>query len=139
MRRWISEQGKGFSNYITGRAGVSQPNCGDEQAVREGGVTVTSSRSDRIKWCFGLDQGERLVKVSNNTGNFEQMSFPAGWKVVGGLSVSMDGDTAARAFGSTIPAEKGTHSRIVDGGDTLTLRVPAGEGGVVHSEVSTLA
>lgn len=124
-------------NLMTGRSGVSSPRCDDEDAAREGGVTVTSDGGDRVKWCFGLEGGKRVLKVSNNTRTFVEISYPKSWKVVDGFSDSISTAALARWMGSLQPNNRS--SRIVDGGDTLVLEVTRGARGQVTAEISIMA
>ncbi|GAA0404013.1 hypothetical protein GCM10009541_54010 [Micromonospora gifhornensis] len=139
VKKWASDRWNSFRNYITGRAGVAQPRCGDEAAARTGGIEVTSGSGDRVKWCFGIHSGRRVLKIANNTRTYLQMTYPASWKVIDGASVSFDAGTAARAIGAAVSIPRGTAARIVDGGDTLTLAVPAGASGRVTTETSVVA
>ncbi|MCY1137671.1 hypothetical protein OWR29_06640 [Actinoplanes sp. Pm04-4] len=139
VQKWIKDRGQAVKNYATGRSGVSQPSCGDEKAARAGGLRVSSDQGDRVKWCFGLQDGKRVLKVANNTRTYQEITYPAGWKVVGGGSASFNADTVARAFGMAASTPRGKASRIIDGGDTLALSVPAGATGRVRSELSTTA
>ncbi|WP_344513801.1 hypothetical protein [Dactylosporangium maewongense] len=139
IKKWIKDRGEDFKNYITGRSGVAQPRCGDEKAARPAGVEVTSDGGDRVKWCFGVDNGRRVVRIANNSRTFMQIAYPSAWKVVDGQSHGFSTDSAARALGMLAVTPKGTASRIVDGGDTLTLEVPENSTGRVTAEMSILA
>ncbi len=139
INKWAHERAVAFRDYITGRSAVGQPACGDEAAARSGGVTVTSDNGDRVKWCFGVEGGHRVVKVANNLRTFAQVTYPATWKVVAGLDVSISDDALAPALGVAAVTRTGTASRIVGGGDTLTLEVPDGASGQVTTEISVLA
>ncbi|MFE9959224.1 hypothetical protein [Micromonospora sp. NPDC005299] len=139
VKKWANDRWNSFHDYITGRAGVAQPQCGDEAAAHAGGVKVTSGSGDRVKWCFGIEDGRRVLKIANNTRTYLQMTYPAGWRVIDGASVSFDAGTAARAIGAAVSVPRGTAARIVDGGGTLTLTVPAGASGRVTTETSVVA
>lgn len=139
VKRWAKDRWADLRNYLTGRRGVDQPHCGDEAAARAGGVEVTSDGGDRVKWCLGVDGGKRVLRVVNNMRTYVQISYPSGWKVVDGQSVSFSTDTVARVLGMLAVTPKGTASRIVDGGDTLTLAVPDGATGKVTAEMSIVA
>jgi hypothetical protein len=139
VKKWASDRWNSFRNFITGRAGAPQPRCGDEAAARAGGVQVTSDSGDRVKWCFGVEQGRRVLKVTNNTRTYLQITYPQTWRVVDGASISFDTDTIARALGAAVSKPRGTAARIVDGGHTLTLIVPDGASGRVTAESSVVA
>jgi hypothetical protein len=136
IKKWINDRGEDFKNYITGRSGVAQPRCGDEKAARPSGFEVTSDGGDRVKWCFGVDNGRRVVRIANNSRTFMQIAYPSAWKVVDGQSHGFSTDSAARAIGMLAVTPKGTASRIVDGGDTLTLDVPENATGRVTAEMN---
>jgi len=139
VKKWVSDRWNSFRNFITGRAGAAQPRCGDEAAARAGGVQVTSDSGDRVKWCFGVENGRRVLKITNNTRTYLQITYPETWHVADGASISLDVDTVARAFGAVVAKPRGTAARIVDGGDTLTLIVPDGASGRVTAESSVIA
>lgn len=46
--------------------GASQPTCKSEDAARSDGWSITSDKGDRIRWCFGIEGGKRVVRVANN-------------------------------------------------------------------------
>lgn len=127
------------TNYFTGRFGVSPPTCGDEAAARTREVEVVSDSGDGVKWCFGILDGRRVLRVANNKRSYVEMSFPSTWKVVdaGALGISLGAvnrlvaDAAAEAV-----APGGSEVRLVAGGDTLELELPAGASGVAHVEMS---
>ncbi|MFF5182154.1 hypothetical protein ACFY2Q_29470 [Micromonospora sp. NPDC000316] len=86
---------------------MAQPKCGDEAAARTEGVQVTSDGEDRVKWCFGVQDGRRVLKVANNTRAYLQISYPSGWKVVNGSATSFSTGTVARALGMTAAVPSG--------------------------------
>lgn len=140
ISKWAHDRAGDFKNYITGRSGAAQPTCGDEAAARTGGVSVTSDRGDRVKWCFGVENGKRIVKITNNLRTFAQVSYPANWAVLGQSGKwSISNDAIARAIGTAVVTARGTHSRVIDGGDTLTIDVPDGASGDIHAEASLAA
>lgn len=112
-------------DYVTGRSGVAQPSCGDEAGARAGGVRVTSDGGDSVKWCFGRENGQTVVKVANNRRTFTEIDYPQTWAVKDGGALSFSTDTVARALGTAVAGTPGTKARIVDGGDTLTLVLPS--------------
>jgi hypothetical protein len=136
---WAGEWASDFSNYVTGRSGVAQPSCGDEKNARADGTRVASDGGDRTKWCFGSVNGQHLLKVANNTRTYQQISYPSSWQVVDGFSASISADAVARNLGAMVTTARGTASRIVHGGDVLTLAVPNGASGRVTAETSIVA
>lgn len=139
VKAWASRAKSEVTDYITGRMGVAQPTCGDEAAVRTNGVKVTSDGGDTVKWCFGLDDGKRLLKVTNNRRTFTDVTFPSSWTVVTGSTVSFSTDTIARAFGTSAAKTPDRNARVLSGGTTLTLQVPAGGTGDVQAQMSIAA
>lgn len=100
---------------------------------------MTSDSGDRVKWCLGVENKRTVAKISNNTRTYMEIIYPDRWKVVDGMSLSLSTDTVARAVGMTLPNPRGTASRIVDGGDTLTLAIPDGASGKISTEISLVA
>lgn len=136
--KWARSAAGWFRDYITGRTNVRQPSCGDERAVRVGGVKVTSDGGDSVKWCFGVEHGRRVLKVANNRRTFTQIAYPASWKVLNAPSLSLSDDALARSLGTMLPP-RGRKVRVIDGGDTLTLRVPHRSSGHVEAEMGVLS
>lgn len=136
---WARGAAGNLVNYVIGRAGLANPSCGDEKAARAAGVTVASDGGDGVKWCFGLMAGQQVLKVANNTRTFQQVTYPAGWQVVDGASVTFSVATLVRNLGhlGALPP-RGYAARIVDGGGTMTLAVPVGTSGNVRVEASML-
>jgi hypothetical protein len=58
---------KDFIDGITGgvTATADQPVCADGHAARSDGFTITSSSSKTVYWCFGIEGGTRVLKVTN--------------------------------------------------------------------------
>ncbi len=128
--------------YLTGRAGVAQPSCGDETGARSRGVRVTSNGGDSVKWCFGRENGQTVVKVANNRRTFTEITYPQTWAVKDGSTRSFSTDTVARALGTAVAGTPGVKARIVDGGDTLTLVLPSDRPGrpeEIHARISSEA
>lgn len=127
VNEWVKDRKEGFVDYISSRSGVDQPSCGDEQLARAAGVTVKSDGGDAVKWCYGVENGETVLKIANNRRSFATVSFPDRWKVKNGSSVSFSPDAAARLLGSAatefVHSGKDVDARTIDGGDTLTLIV----------------
>lgn len=137
ISKWVSDRKQDLVNYFTGRSGAANPDCGDERS--SGGVKVTSDGGDRVKWCYGRQKGRHVLKVTNNTRTYMQISYPSSWPLVDGASITANSETLARAVGMLAAVPAGKKSRIVDGGDTLTLAVPPGSSGRVRAEFSALA
>jgi hypothetical protein len=125
-----------LTSYVSGRANVGQPTCGDEAAATANDVTVTSDGGDSVKWCFGEENGQNVLKIANNRRTFTDINYPGSWTVLNGGSRSLSAATVARALGTAYSAGRGRASRIVDGGDTLTVAVPQGADGRVHADMS---
>jgi hypothetical protein len=132
-RQWSSN----IAGYITGRFGVPQPNCGQPLPQSEG-ITVTSSGGDRVKWCVGVENGVRVLKVANNLRTYSEVDYPAKWTLVHtSPEIAVSLESLARAWGkSTSLAPAGDKAVIVDGGGTITLQLPAGSSGTAESTLS---
>jgi hypothetical protein len=140
---FVRDHAADLGRNVLGRAGADQPTCGNEQAPREAGVEVVSDSGDVVKWCFGIEGGEQVLKVTNNKTTFVEITYPDSWAVRDGQSTSVSSEAVARAFGTALADLSSGSStrtaRVVDAGDTLTLVVPDGRGGLVVSQISTLA
>lgn len=135
-RRWGDE----FVNYITGRSDVAQPRCDAEDQAREDGTSITSDHGDTVKWCVGVEDGQRVVRVANNRRSYAQVTFPDEWEVIDGGRLGISLDAVNRAFSDAageLTAPRGSQVRLVAGGDTLTLAAPTP--GDVRVEMSMLA
>ncbi|MFL5955556.1 MAG: hypothetical protein ACJ76I_15770 [Gaiellaceae bacterium] len=42
------------------------PTCLDERAARDDGYTIESSNKTTVYWCFGIENGRRVLRVVNN-------------------------------------------------------------------------
>lgn len=137
LRQVIEQE---LTSVIAARANVAQPSCGDESAARADGVKVTSDLGDSIKWCFGVQDGKRLLKIANNRRTYTQISFPEGWVVPEGATrgPALDPGQLDLLLGKTlgVAGRKGMDLRVIDAGDTLTLEVPAGSAGEAIAELS---
>ena len=137
-RRWASN----LSNYVTGRAGVDQPSCPGEDAARDNNVTVASDGGDSVKWCFGVEDGQRIVKVANNRRMYVEITYPSSWKLVNPGRLSVSTDTIVRAFTDGVVEAAGPATRdalVVSGGDTVTLALPDDTFGNIRVEASILS
>lgn len=57
------------ADFIDGVTGgltqtVNKPSCPQETQARGEGYTITSSTTDAVYWCFGIDNGTRVLKVT---------------------------------------------------------------------------
>lgn len=137
---WIADHGPDWGRNILGRAGADQPACGDERAPRDAGIQVVSDSGDPVKWCFGIEDGQQVLKVTNNKTSFIEVTYPSTWSVREGQSRAVSPEALARSLGSQLAeASTGRAARVIDAADTLTLLVPDGVGGRVTTSLSTLA
>lgn len=136
-RALATDLADGVRDYVTGRSGVAQPACGDEQAARAV-VDVTSDGGDAVKWCLGLENGRTVLKIANNRRTFAQITYPDSWQVQEGLKASISSDALVRALGTGAASLglRGRDARVIDGGDTLTLVIPDGDDGRATVEAS---
>jgi hypothetical protein len=135
-RRWARDA----VNYITGRSGVAQPACGDEAGARADGTSITSDQGDTVKWCVGLEDGRRLVRVANNRRSYAQVTFPEDWEVIDGGGLGLSLEAASRFVADSageLTAPQGHQVRLIAGGDTVTLAAPTP--GNVRVEMSMIA
>jgi len=140
VRRWAEDRKTSVVNYLSSRSGVAQPTCGDEPAARVDGLQVSSDGGDSVKWCVGVQDGQRVLKVANNRRTYTEVVYPSGWQVSESNSVSFTPEGVSRALGTSFAfPPRGYAVRIVDGGDTLTLIVPDGASGQVQASASVLS
>lgn len=129
------------ANYLTGRAGVAQPSCGDEDAARSG-LDVTSDGGDTVKWCYGIEDGQRILKVANNRRAYAEVDIPDGWEVVDGGRYGVSSGAVIRFLSDRAAeavADETRNVRLLAGGDTLKIAVPDGAEGGVTVEMSVTA
>jgi hypothetical protein len=134
------EQKDRLVQYLSGRSDVSQPGCGDEQALRDAGVEVASDRGDSVKWCVGIEAGRNVLKIANNRRTYTQITYPDEWEVLDGGPGGVSLDALVRAGASWLEnaaALSGTDVRLLSGGDTLTLAMPDRPNATVTAEVAT--
>jgi hypothetical protein len=140
VKKWTADRSREFLRVFSGRSDVAQPKCGDEQAARANGVTVTSDGGDTVKWCFGIDGARRIFRIGNNRRTYTQLTFPTTWKVLDGGGGGFSLDALDRGFGTSLlkaATPRGLDVRVVSGGDTLTFEVPEA-GGKLTAEMSIL-
>lgn len=140
---WARQRPKDLTTYVTGRADVAQPGCGDEQALRSARVTVTSDGGDSVKWCAGVDGGRNVMRVANNRLTYVMVAYPMGWEVLDGGTRGISVDALVRGgatwIGQRVTTPVGQTVRLLGGGDTLTLAMPSDPNGTVTVGVGTLA
>jgi hypothetical protein len=57
-----------FSSVLGGalvNAGVKRPRCAGTEEARQDGYSVSSWKKETVHWCFGLEGGKRVIKVTN--------------------------------------------------------------------------
>ncbi|MEQ1699535.1 MAG: peptidoglycan-binding domain-containing protein [Ilumatobacteraceae bacterium] len=142
----VSKIGTGIvdwlKNLATGRSGVANPTCGDENAPRAGGVEVISDTGDLVKWCYGRDNGRDVVKVTNNWRAGTQLTFPKTWTVIeyqgSGVNLQALGDWMDSVSRETST----TRSRLIGPGQTIVLDpgvIPEGSSTTAVAEISTVS
>ena len=130
------------TGLVTGRARAANPTCGDEQAVRAGGVSVTSDSGDLVKWCYGRDRGRDVVKVTNNWRAGTQVTFPKTWNVVSYEGAGFDLQSLGDWLDSVSSDTSTTRSRLVGSGQTIVLEpgaIPPGTTTSIVAEPSTVS
>lgn len=100
-----------FLNTVTsGLTGtVDKPTCQGENDARGDGYHVTSSSTDTVYWCFGVEGGQRVLKVTNNAGfplqvlhpNMQVLANPHDYLALSSLSRFGSGGYAIIAPGVT--------------------------------------
>lgn len=128
----------GVKNLVTGRAGAAQPTCSDESGARSGGVSVTSSSGDLVKWCLGRESGRHSLTVANNRGAAALATYPQSWSIgdVRGSGISFE--SLGRWLDTQAPAPRGMRSSVVGRGDAMVLQLQEPPTGTLTAEISTL-
>jgi hypothetical protein len=54
----------GLTSNFTAQA--KPPTCGDESGAKKDGYEIASDSKDTVFWCFGLENGQRVLRVVNN-------------------------------------------------------------------------
>lgn len=76
----LGEVGKDVFDSLTGGVftEVEQPRCENEDEARQDGYAIESDSKDTLYWCFGIEDDQRIVKITNRTGyplNVEHPGF----------------------------------------------------------------
>ncbi|MGB3674221.1 MAG: hypothetical protein WA988_07275, partial [Candidatus Nanopelagicales bacterium] len=113
--------------------GVDDPKCEGEDEARGDGWTVNSTDSRTVKWCMGMDEGDRVITLANNR------RYPLVVRPPGGTTLRDRSDRgfAARVSEATLP-----NDRVVLGGGedaTWVLEQEPGISGTFQAELDGLA
>ncbi|GAB3247846.1 hypothetical protein [Kineosporia babensis] len=109
---------------------AADPQCEHESAAQQAGVRVTAANSERISWCYGLDNGTAVLKVVNTQGYPVTVGFPRSWR----MRQLRDGVQLPRAL-EALADQPG--SALLSGGSTLELHPDAlTPGGTVTARTS---
>jgi hypothetical protein len=128
----------GIKNLVTGRAGAPQPTCPDESGAKAGGVSVTSSSGDLVKWCLGLQSGRRMLTVTNNRAAAALNTFPQAWSVGDVRGSGLSFEALGRWLDTKAPAPRGMRSSVVGRGDAIDLQLQDPPNGTLTAEMSSL-
>ncbi|GAB6898460.1 hypothetical protein [Kineosporia succinea] len=96
------------------------PVCPGEQAARQSGIRVVAlsgAAGERVRWCYGVDAGVPVLKVTNARGYPVTVRFPGAWRSgepAGGVELA-PGLSDVRRSGSSA-------SLLLTGGATVDLR-----------------
>ncbi|MBT0769391.1 hypothetical protein KIH74_10705 [Kineosporia sp. J2-2] len=93
------------------------PSCRDESEALATGVRVRSTGSDRMRWCYGLDEGRPVLRVTNTQGYPVSVSLPRAWR----SRTMVDGAQLAAGLGAVRTTRGGTETQLLTGGSTLEL------------------
>ena len=100
----------GVSSGLTVEA--SPPHCAAEDAARHDGYSIRSSKGGTLHWCFGLERGVRVLKITNRLSFPLQVDHPN----MGIIKVE-SGGIALSSLSSLYPG----HDLIVAPAETATL------------------
>ncbi|MEJ1109518.1 MULTISPECIES: hypothetical protein [unclassified Kribbella] len=130
-----------LGNWMTGRAGVAQPQCKGEASLRTA-VTVSSDGGDSVKWCAGVESGRTVLRIANNRLAYTQVTYPTGWKVVAGNRFGFSADALIQFLGTQaeqIQKPRGRSVVLIRSGESITLQLPAVPDAKVLAEISQMA
>jgi hypothetical protein len=74
VKAFKKEMLDGLSGDLTTEA--EKPQCAKEDQARQSGYQITSSAKDTVYWCFGIEDGKRVLKVVNRRRYPLTMSHP---------------------------------------------------------------
>lgn len=114
-----------LANYFTGRSGVEQPGCTDEEAAKDR-YKVESDDGDAVKWCAGVEDDQPVLRVANNRRTYAQLSVPTSTQIENednswGFSI----DQLSRALNqgmAELNVPEGKQVLILRPGETVTLK-----------------
>jgi hypothetical protein len=103
-----------FASVLGGalvNAGVKKPRCAGSEEARKDGYSVSSWKRETVHWCFGMEGGKRVIKVTNR----RLVPFEITHPDVGVLSAPR----AARAWDSWVDV-LGDSNTVLSPGRTVT-------------------
>jgi hypothetical protein len=114
------------------------PVCQHEKKARSDGVTVTSDSGDRIRWCYGLDNGRAVLKVANTKGYPVEVTFPQAWTVENPAgSISIESGLMS-LLEKSLAVGRGKRAILLPGGSTASFYpTRATPGGDVRATASS--
>ncbi|GLY28216.1 hypothetical protein [Kineosporia sp. NBRC 101731] len=96
---------------------ASAPVCPNELAARRSGLRVEAGRSGRVLWCYGVDGGAPVLKVTNVRGYPVSVRFPGAWR---GEALG-NGVELPAGLGGVHRSAAGTETTLLTGGSTVVL------------------
>lgn len=98
---------------VAGRA----PECQHEAEVRQTGAQVSSTGGERVRWCYGLDEGRPVLKVSNRQGYPVSVELPRDWRVRN----RRDGVRLPRGLDALLEPGEDRRTLVLSGGSSVEL------------------
>ncbi len=115
------------SNFVVE---AEPPTCESETEARSGGYSIGSDAKDTVNWCFGIEGGQRILRVVNRRRYPLSMSHPGLTTITEG---HLNGLATSSRWGS---GDRG----VIAPREAMTFRVDAANGStaVLHTEFDGL-
>ncbi|CAA9320817.1 MAG: hypothetical protein AVDCRST_MAG34-1431 [uncultured Nocardioidaceae bacterium] len=131
---WLNGFVDEFVGRVSATSGAKPPSCADEAVDLDSG----GDAGKQVRWCLGADDRGAVLKVTNDTRLYQEVSYPEGWQALGD-ALPVTGVNGL--LGLEAPPEPGTAARLLAAGETVALRLPVGAltddtGSTVPSEAS---
>jgi hypothetical protein len=99
-------------------ADIALPACAGEDEARAGGWVINSDDGARVKWCFGIENGERIVRVVNGS------RYPRIFRVTGATEVHQPTGSWTSALSEQVSSLAGIDNEYVaNPGEAMTVDI----------------
>jgi hypothetical protein len=133
---WVEGLRKSFVDQVTTAADVSPPYCAGQADAVSAGLASGSDPGAQVRWCVGVEDGQPVVRVTNETKLVSEVTFPEAWQVAPGEGATGAAVRSALGLGTAPPVGRAT--RYIGGGETLTLHPASGTPSVAGQVIAEL-